>query len=101
MPTYNVYCTDEESSMISRKAMSPSKVFQVGVACINLGGLDELKHIMKKVKELQENIESKEIWKIEFTQKYASMETERSRLIDALIERGLSLEECKKIYKGE
>lgn len=104
MPAYSVYCSNKESNILTEKGISPSKAFSLGILMYSEGGALEMKNNIQTLKvtvrKLQEDLDMKDISFSELTQKYAKKETERERLVDALIQRGLTLEECKKIYMG-
>lgn len=105
MPVYSVYVKQNEANILNTKGLSPAKVFSLGLQMFDQGGVEEVKNTLSNlrahVKELESTLEMKEIWKVEILNKFTNLETQRSRLIDELMKRGLTLEECKKIYSGE
>lgn len=54
MPNYSVSCINEKSKIIEDKALSPSKVFQLGIDVLEMGGLEELKARIEKLKNLED-----------------------------------------------
>lgn len=103
MPVTSVSASTEAFIEMKKQCISASKVFQLGFETLKAGGLQALSDVNRLKAELEstkETLEMKELAKMEAYAKIAQMETQRSRLVDVLMAKGLTLDECKKIYMG-
>ena len=58
MPNFSVSCSNDETQIVRARGLSPSRVFQLGIAASALGGIDEIKQIQEKQIIYQEEIAS-------------------------------------------